>query len=161
MNKNTRPAVGLAAKIGAALFVLWGILHIWVGFEGAHQYLLGNVQNQWNMVIGGVNAPRAAFQHTTDAMTAHAQSQLILNFCIDVAGYGVLGMIVAAMIWRTGSWRAYFIGLLVIGIADLAFLFSLVTSGIIEANIPTISGPIIWFLAIAITPFGMPSLRQK
>ena len=28
--------VKLAAKVGAGLFVLWGILHLWVGFEGLH-----------------------------------------------------------------------------------------------------------------------------
>jgi hypothetical protein len=52
------------------------------------------------------------------------------------------------------------IGVLVIGIADLAFLFAMVTSGIIELNFGTISGPAIWFLAIAITPLGMPRLRK-
>ena len=28
------------------------------------------------------------------------------------------------------------------------------------ANVPTVAGPIIWFLAVAITPFGMPQLRR-
>lgn len=161
MNQTTSTEVGRAAKIGAALFLLWGILHVWVGYEGVHQYVTGDVHNQWNMLIGGVNAPRAGFQFASDAMTAHAQAQLIVNFCIDVAGYGVLGLIVAAMIWRKGSWAAYFIALIAIGMCDLAFLLSLVTSGVIEANLPTISGPIIWFLAIAITPFGMPALQKK
>ena len=36
---NKQPTIGLPARIGALLFVLWGILHIWVGFEGIHQYL--------------------------------------------------------------------------------------------------------------------------
>lgn len=113
--------IGSAAKIGAALFFLWGVLHIWVGFEGVHQYLTGDVKNLWNMLIGGANAPRANFQHTTDLQTAHAQMQLILNFCIDVGGYGVLGFVVAYLLYTRASWSAYFIGLAVIGIADLAF----------------------------------------
>ena len=33
--------------------------------------------------------------------------------------------------------------------SDLSFLFTLVTSGIIVANVPTVAGPIIWFLAVA------------
>ena len=152
--------IGSATKIGAALFVLWGILHIWVGFEGIHQYLSGDSKKLWDMLIGGINAPRALFQHTTDSMTAHAQMQLILNFCIDVGGYGVLGIVVAYLIWAQASWSAYFIGVFVIGIADLAFLFAMVTSGIIELNAGTIGGPLIWFLAIVITPFGMPKLRR-
>jgi len=158
---NQRPVVGMAAKIGAILFALWGILHLWVGFEGVHQYFTAGAHGLWNLLIGGINAPRETFQHSTDVVTTHAQAQLILNFCIDVGGYGVLGLVVAWEIWRKGSWLAYLIGLLVIGIADLAFLFAMVTPGIIELNFGTISGPAIWFLAIAITPFGMPRLANR
>jgi hypothetical protein len=158
---GTQLSPGPAAKVGAWLFVLWGILHIWVGYEGIHQYLTNGTPGLWNIVVGGGNAPRAAFVHTTDAITAFAQGQLLLNFCIDVGGYGVLGLIVGWLILNRASWAAYFIGLFVIGICDLTFLFALVTSGVIEFSIPSISGPIIWFSAIIATPFGMPSLRNK
>ena len=156
-----RNATGTAAKVGAALFFLWSVLHIWVGYEGIHQYLSSGTEGQWNMVIGGSQAPRAAFQHSTDAVTAHAQGQLLLNFCIDVGGYGVLGLVVGWLIWTRASWLGYFLGAVVIGICDLAFLFSLVTAGIIEFNAGSLGGPIIWFLAILITPFGLPALRHS
>ena len=158
---NNQLAVGAIAKIGSLLFVLWGVLHVWVGFEGVHQYLTNGTQGLWSGVIGGINAPRAVFQHTADTVTAHAQGQLLLNFCIDVGGYGVLGLVVAWMIWTQASWIGYFLGLFVIGICDLAFLFSLVTSGIIELHAGTIGGPVIWFLAIIITPFGLPPLLKR
>jgi len=154
------PTSGTAAKIGAVLFLLWGVLHIWVGYEGIHQYLVGGAQGQWNMVIGGSHAPRDAFIHATDAITARAHGQLLLNFCIDVGGYGVLGLAVAWLFWARASWVGYFIGLVAIGICDLTFLFVLVTPGIIELNAGTVGGPVLWFLAIAITPFGLPSLRK-
>lgn len=160
MEHMKRSTVGTAAKIGAVLFVLWGVLHIWVGYEGAHQYLTNGVHGLWELVIGGSNAPRTAFQHTTDAVTAHAQAQLLLNFCIDVGGYGVLGLVVAWQIWARASWSAYFIGVFIIGIADLTFLFAMVTSGIIELSAGSVGGPIIWFLACLITPLGMPPLRK-
>ena len=160
-NQDAAPSLGIAARVGAWLFVLWGILHVWVGYEGIHQYLTQGTPGLWNIVVGGSHAPRAAFVHTTDPITAFAQGQLLLNFCIDVGGYGVLGLAVAWLILNRASWSAYFIGVLVIGIGDLAFLFSLVTSGVIEFSIPTVSGPIIWLLAVVATPFGMPSLRNK
>lgn len=160
-NISGQHPLGAAAKVGAWLFILWGILHIWVGYEGIHQYLTNGTPGLWNIVVGGVNAPRSAFVHTTDAITAYAQGQLLLNFCIDVGGYGVLGLAVGWLILNRASWPAYFIGLFVIGICDLAFLFSLVTSGVIEFSIPSVSGPIIWFMAIIATPFGMPALRNK
>ena len=156
-----RHAVGSAAKVGALLFVLWGVLHIWVGYEGIHQYLTNGTQGLWNIVIGGSRVPHSAFVHTTDPVTAYAHGQLLLNFCIDVGGYGVLGLVVGWMIWSRASWVGYFIGLVIIGICDLTFLFALVTSGVIELSVPTISGPVIWFFAIAITPFGMPAIGKR
>ena len=156
-----KPMVGAAAKIGASLFTLWGILHIWVGYEGIHQYLTKGTPGLWSIVVGGSKASRAAFVHSTDAITAFAQGQLLLNFCIDVGGYGILGLIVAWLIAKQASWAAYFIGVFVIGIADLTFLFAMVTSGVIELNAGSVGGPVIWFLAIIVTPLGMPSLRNK
>jgi hypothetical protein len=137
------------------------VLHLWVGYEGVQQYLVGGVHGQWNMVIGGSHAPRNAFVHATDALTARAQGQLLLNFCIDVGGYGVLGLLVAWLLWARASWVGYYIGLVVIGICDLAFLFALVTPGIIELNAGTVGGPVLWVLAIAISPFGLPSWRTQ
>jgi hypothetical protein len=153
--------VGNAAKIGAALFVLWGVLHIWVGAEGLYQYLTGDAKDMWNMLIGGSAVPRAAFQYTAEATTAFAHKHLLLNFCIDVGGYGVLGIALAYLIWQQASWAAYFLAVFVIGIADLTFLFTQVTSGMIELNAGTVGGPVIWFLAITITPFGMPKFGQR
>lgn len=149
---------GLPAQIGAWLFVLWGVLHVWVGAEGIHQYLTGGTSGLWNMLIGGRAVSREAFVHVTDPVTLFAQGQLILNFCIDVGGYGVLGFFVAWLILRRASWTGYLIGLVVIGIADLAFLFALVVSGVIEFNAGTLGGPVLWFIAVIITPFGLPKV---
>ncbi len=153
--------VALPAKIGAALFALWGVLHIWVGAEGVHQYLTGGTSGLWTMLIGGPAMARDAFVHATDAATLFAQGQLILNFCIDVGGYGVLGFFVAWMILRQASWTGYLIGVVAIGLADLAFLFALVVPGVIERNAGTVGGPVLWFLAVLITPFGLRSTRRS
>lgn len=160
MALTASPLVRTPAKIGAGLFLLWSVLHIYVGVAGALQFLTGDIVSQWTPLIGGTNAPVSGFQFPTDALTANAQSHLILNFCLDVGGYGVLGVIVAWMIWARASWTGYLIGVVVIGIADLSFLFAMVTPGIIVANTSSVAGPIIWFLAVAITPFGMPPLRR-
>jgi hypothetical protein len=155
------PTVGAVAKAGAIFLALWGILHVWVGFEGIHRYLTMDIGGMWNMVGGGSNSPRDLIQVTADAMTASLQKHLLLNFCLDVGGYGVLGLILAWVIYKKGSRMAYLIAVVAIGICDLSFTFALVTSGIIEPNIPTISGPIIWVIAIVLIPFGLPSRRKK
>lgn len=153
--------VSLAAEAGAGLFALWGVLHLWVGFEGVHQYLTGGTTGLWNMLVGGSAVPRAAFVHATDPTTLFAQGQLVLNFCMDVGGYGVLGLIVAWMILRRDARVGYLIGVVAIGIADLAFLFALVLPGVIEPNAGTVGGPVLWFLAVLITPFGLPKLGHS
>ena len=158
---NHSPVSGTAAKLGAVLFVLWGILHIWVGFEGITQYLSTGANGLWTFMTGGSKVPRTAFVHTTDATTAFAHAQLLVNYCIDVAGYGVLGLVVGWMIWTQASWVGYLIGVLVIGICDLAFSFSLLLSGVIEPGFGAVVGPIIWLLALLVTPFGMPKLGKS
>lgn len=156
-----KTGVGLAAKVGAGLFGLWGLLHLWVGFEGLHQYIASPARGQWRMFIGGSNAPFDAFMLPTDPTTAHVQANLILNFCFDVAGYGVLGIIVSWLLFRRASWLAYVLGVFLVGICDVSFTFLQMTSGIIALNIPTVSGPVIWLLAMLVTPFGMPALRRR
>lgn len=151
-SKSIRPA----AKIGAGMFLLWSILHIYVGVTGALNFFNTDIKTQWGALLGGANAPVESFVYPTDSLTINAQSHLILNFCLDVGGYGVLGLFVAWMIWRHASWTGFWIGVIAIGIADLSFFFVMVTSGIIVADLATISGPIIWFIAIGLTPFGLP-----
>jgi len=156
---NQHVSIGIAARVGALLFVLWGILHMWVGFVGIQQYVTSGAPGLWALLTGGANAPHAAFQLPTDALTANAQAHLLLNFCIDVGGYGVLALVVAWLIWFRGSWSAYLIGVFIIGLCDLTFLFSMVTSGIVQLNPGTISGPVIWLIACLLTPFGLLSFK--
>ena len=77
-----------------------------------------------------------------------------------MAGYGVLGILVAWLLWKRPSWTAYLTGVFLVGICDVSFTFLQLTSGIIALNVPTVSGPIIWLLATLITPFGIP-LQSK
>jgi hypothetical protein len=69
----------------------------------------------------------------------------------------VLAIVVAWLLLTRASWFAYFMGVFLVGICDLSFTFLQVTSGIIQLNVATVSGPIIWLLAAIITPFGMPT----
>jgi hypothetical protein len=150
---------GAAAKAGAGLFLLWSILHIWVGFEGIHQFVGGNVGSFWGMLAGGENAPRNLVQIPADPVTVKVHLYTLLNFTVDVGGYGVLGLVVAWLIWKQASWLGYLIGLVIIGICDLTFTFAMLLSGVIEPSLPTISGPVIWLMAVIATPFGLPSLK--
>ena len=156
MNNESARTPGLAARIGTALIVLWSVLHLWVGADGLVKFFAGDVKAQWLGLLGGTHAPTDAFVHTADAVTANVQAHLLANFCVDVGGYGVLGLFAAWLIWKQASWLGYVLFLVLVGIADLAFTFSFVTSGIITLNAGTLGGPVLWVLACAITPFGLP-----
>ena len=74
----------LSLKIGAVTFLLWGILHIWVGYEGLSLYLTGDLASQWHLLVGGRNMPFDQVQLPSSAAMIEAQRHLILNFCLDV-----------------------------------------------------------------------------
>ena len=70
-------------------------------------------------------------------------------------------MAVAWMLWAYRSVSAFLIGVFIIGLADLSFLFLMVTPGIIEPNIPTISGPILWFIASGFAAYDLFVVRPR
>lgn len=151
----------LQVRAGALLFLLWGVLHVWVGLSGLDAYLNQGLIAQWNMLIGGVQVPRATFVHVPEPHTALAQAQLLINFCLDVGGYGILALFVAWELWINPGWRPYLVGLIVIGVGDLAFLFCMVTPGVIERSFGVILGPVLWALAVIVTPWGLATLRRR
>ncbi len=112
------------------------------------------------MFVGGRNASLSNFRLPVDPVTMHVQANLLLNFCLDVAGYGLLGLVVAWLVYSRASWGAYLLGVCMIGICDMSFMFLQLTSGIISLNIASVSGPIVWLLAASTTPFGLPALSK-
>jgi hypothetical protein len=36
----------------------------------------------------------------------------------------------------------------------------MVVTGVIELNAGTVGGPVLWFLAVVVTPFGLPTWRR-
>jgi hypothetical protein len=147
--------MGLATTLAAVLWVMWGVLHIWVGGEGFRQY--ADRHRDPYAQINFMDGPAAkGFMKPNDKTTQYVLQQFVLNFTTDVGGYGVLGLVVAYMIYFNASpWIAFFMGFIVIGIADLAFLFFSVLAGVIPLYFEVILGPLVWFLAVIVTPIGL------
>jgi hypothetical protein len=159
---ENQKGISPAIRIGSIAYVVWGVLHIYVGYIGINQYSNNPNKGLWSALIGGDNMPVEKFQFATDPMTLKVTANFILNFCLDVAGYGLLGILLGAMLWKsTKPWLAYFIGFFIIGLADLSFLFLQVTPGHIKGDWGTYGGPILWFIAITVLPFGLPKLKWK
>jgi hypothetical protein len=159
---DNRKELNTAMKIGSMAYILWGVLHIWVGYEGIHQYIVNPDKGLWGFLIGGDFAPTDKFQFATDPITLKVHANFILNFCLDVAGYGLLGILIGTMLWKMSKpWLAYFIGFFIIGLGDLAFLFLQVVPEHIKGDLATYSGPALWFIAVLILPFGLPKFKWK
>lgn len=52
----------------------------------------------------------SAYKHTDNIYTDHALKALLVNFMVDVGGYGVLGLFVAYNLWYHPTWMAFFVG---------------------------------------------------
>ncbi len=151
-----------AVKIGGIAYIIWGILHLYVGYMGISQYIIDPDKGLWSALIGGEHMPIEKFQFATDPMTLKVTANFILNFCLDVAGYGLLGILIGRMLLKMSKpWLAYFMGVFIIGLADLSFLFLQVTPGHIRGDWATYGGPILWFIAVVVLPFGLPKLKWK
>lgn len=159
---ESKKELNTAIKIGSMAYLLWGVLHLWVGYEGIHQYIINPDKGLWGMLTGGNFAPTNKYQFATDPITLKVHANFILNFCLDVAGYGLLGIFVATMLCKMSKpWLAYFIGFFVIGLGDLSFLFLQVIPEHIKGDLATYGGPALWFIAIIVLPFGLPKLKWK
>jgi len=149
-----------AATIAAMTYMLWGVLHIYVGIDGLINYFGGGYMALMTAVLGGWHAPIDKFQFHTDQLTLEIMQNFMLNFNLDVGAFGILGVFLGLMLWKMSKpWLVYFMWILVIGLADLAFLFLQVVPGNYVGNWASYGGPILWFMALVVAPFGMPKLR--
>jgi hypothetical protein len=150
--------VGPFAKAGAVCWLIWAILHIWVPYGGFAE--IAKSGYGIGMMTGGLIVPKESYAHPTDFGTKTTIDALFVNFILDVGGYGVVGLFVMYGVLQ-GSWFAYLIGVVCIGIADLTFLKVMVLDGVIAQNFEAVLGPIIWFVAVVITPFGLPGVFEE
>lgn len=104
-------------RIGAGLFVLWGIAHIIVGIAPLVSFF--------------TSGPAAMFAHAelrvepsgVDAALNHA-AHLVAEYYFDITALGILAIIVSVgLIWKNRP-LGFWINLIVLGIADASF-FSL------------------------------------
>ena len=146
--------IGILAKIGSFLFILWGIVHLWVPYNGFTEYYKKG--SGFDMLVGGETISKSEFILPSHKKSSYVLHNLFLNFVTNVGAAGILSIFVAYMIWEgSNAWLGYYIGLICIGIMDNAFVYFMLLSGIIEKSFPVIIGPTLWLLAVIITPFGL------
>ncbi|MEV0680158.1 hypothetical protein AB0I60_26910 [Actinosynnema sp. NPDC050436] len=111
------------ATTAAALYVLWGLLHVGLGLS---------------MVISTL-----AEGPPTTELTAES-----LMFFLCAALLGAQAVFVALTMTRTNNRLGYWLNTAVLGVVDVAFLLVLVLPGHVDL-VGGISGPVLWLVATA------------
>ncbi len=100
------------------MFFLWGLLHVIAGFLLAVPFFADGISGLWSFYDFGL-AP----EDITPVLVA--ASHVALNFGFDLAGYGVLAIILSWFIWKNHMVVASFwILVIMLGIADVAFIYA-------------------------------------
>jgi hypothetical protein len=127
------PPTPLAAKLGAASYVVWALLH----FQAA-----------WGVYQLG--------RHLGPSMVQARLFQSAWNLaCFSVAAIGVA----LALNWRNHRW-GYWINLGVIGVADVGFIIFVLLPGYLRPW-PGLLGPLVWLVGLALTTVGLAQGRRR
>ena len=115
------------ARIGAVLYLLWGLLHIVAAFK---VYSLGQTLEQ-GMLQGRI------FQGAWNLLF-----------------FAVFGIVIAVLYNWKNSQIGYWLNLVVVSATDVGFLITILLPGYVPVC-PGAIGPILWLLALVFTTMGI------
>jgi len=115
------------ARIGALLYVLWGVLHIVAAYK---VYALGQPLGQ------GIIQGR------------------IYQDAWNLLFFALFGIVVAILYNWKNSKIGYWLNLIVISVGDIGFIITILVPGYLPL-FPGSLGPIIWLLALAFSTVGI------
>lgn len=134
-------------KIGAVLFVIWGVIHILIaGSALVSFYTAGPIEMF-------AEAELTIQPSQMDAILEHL-ANIVAEYYFDLLALGILAIIVGVtLVWENDP-LGFWINLIVLGIADFAFLFLEIVPGY-QPLIPPVLGPLIYVLAVLFTGAGI------
>jgi hypothetical protein len=148
---------------------LWWFLGLWHLFFGSVLGVLDFLApdaplGQWARLVGGPAAPFAAFQSPLrTTTTACAHRAVLLTLAMNTGALGLLALLVSYMCYHKRSWLFYFVGVVVVGFAQLSSFIVLVVGQVQPLGAVNVAGMVLWGVAVVITPFGYdtyPSLDE-
>jgi len=117
-----------AHKIGAGLYVIWGLLHLKASYDVS--IVAGMVPTEFALAQGRI------FQ---DAW--------------NLAFLGLFAIVIALTLnWKNDA-VGYWLNLAVVSVTDIGFLLFIVGPGLIPL-FPGIAGPVVWILALTFSTVG-------
>lgn len=139
-------------QTGAALFVLWGVIHILIGASALVSFYTAGPIEMF------AQAELTVEPQEMGATLEHV-ANIIAEYYFDLVALGILAIIVGVtLVWENDP-LGFWINLIVLGIADFAFLFLEIVPGY-QPLLPPVLGPIIYILAVIFTAAGLVRARK-
>ncbi len=117
-----------AHKIGAGLYVLWGLLHL---------------KAAWGVYLLAEGVP-------TDWALAHGR---LLQSAWNLAFLALFAIVVALTLNWKNDRVGYWLNLAVVSVTDIGFVVFILGPGLIPI-FPGIAGPLVWILALVFSTIG-------
>ncbi len=133
-------------KSSVVMFILWGILHILVGVLAVVAYATQGPIGIFT-AYGATLGPREAGD------TLMLAANIALEFSIILAGYGVLSVWAAVVMYR-GNALGFWLNTVLLGIVDVAFVYALMLPGYIPLD-QGIWGPVLYVLGVSFGALGL------
>jgi hypothetical protein len=135
-------------KSGAIMYFLWGLLHVIAGFLLVVPFFADGIEGLWGFYGFGLKP-----EDITPVLVA--ASHVALNFGFDLAGYGVLAIILSWFIWKSHMVvTSFWILVIMLGIADVAFVYAQMMPGYVSLA-EGIPGPILYVLGTALCGYSL------
>jgi hypothetical protein len=118
-------------KIGAALYALWGVLHLLAAVEG--------------------------YRLAATVEAGAVQGRLMQN-AWNIGFFALVALVVAVTMNWHNSTTGYWINLIAVSAADIGFILFVLLPGHI-ALWPGVLGPVVWILAVVFSTIGFTMER--
>lgn len=133
-------------KIGAVAYVLWGVLHLFVGLAAVFKYFTGGPIAMLQLYGSGLDP-------NSIADPGRFVANLIAHHSVNLLLFGALGIVIAVtLIWKQ-QLLGFWLNLIILGITDIAFVFALLLPGYIHPR-DGIMGPVLYVIAALFTALG-------
>lgn len=138
-------------KVGAGLYVAWGLLHVVVGAIPLAR-----------LAASGPASMLSFFEldlETVDGPMLHA-SHLVAEHAAELIGFGVMAIVVAVALVAKGRALGFWLNAVVLGIVDLAFVMAEIVPGHVSM-VETGIGPLLYVAALAVTTVALIRDRHE
>lgn len=143
------------AKIGAVLYLLWGLLHI----AGGLLMLSASSVNMGSylQVLMGQQSVLTNVSTNSEAATS-ATMHVFAYHAFNLTWLGVLVSVIAVVSnWKNQA-SGFWFNLALVGLIDLGLIVFMVVPGVIPSSDPWWLGPVLYVVAVIISAIG---LRQS